>query len=120
MSERPWLQHYDKGVPQHIDYPDVPLYFFLEEAAKKYPESPCTIFHGARISYREMDELTNRLAAGLVDLGVKKAIGWGSSCEHTAVCDGVFCYPEGRGGGSSDESLVFRPRDCASGQRLWY
>src|SRR5512139_1697252 len=72
MSERPWLEHYDKGVPQHIDYPDVPLFYFLEDAAKKYPESPCTIFHGARISYREMEELTNRLAAGLVDLGVKK------------------------------------------------
>ena len=72
MSERPWLQHYDKGVPHHIDYPDVPLFFFLEDAAKKYPESPCTIFHGARISYREMDAITNRLAAGLVELGVKK------------------------------------------------
>jgi len=72
MSERPWLLHYDKGVPHHIDYPDVPLFFFLEEAARKYPESPCTIFHGARISYREMDAITNRLAAGLVELGVKK------------------------------------------------
>jgi long-chain acyl-CoA synthetase len=72
MSERPWLQHYDEGVPQHIDYPDVPLFYFLEDAAKKYPESPCTIFHGAKITYREMEEITNRLAAGLVDLGVKK------------------------------------------------
>jgi long-chain acyl-CoA synthetase len=72
MSERPWLLHYDKGVPHHIDYPDVPLFFFLEEAARKYPESACTIFHGARISYREMDAITNRLAAGLVELGVKK------------------------------------------------
>jgi long-chain acyl-CoA synthetase len=72
MSERPWLQHYDQGVPQHIDYPDVPLFYFLEDAAKKHPDSPCTIFHGARISYREMDQLTDRLAAGLVDLGVKK------------------------------------------------
>jgi long-chain acyl-CoA synthetase len=72
MSERPWLLHYDKGVPHHIDYPDVPLFFFLEEAARKYPESPCTIFHGATISYREMDAITNRLAAGLVELGVKK------------------------------------------------
>ncbi len=40
MSERPWLLHYDKGVPHHIDYPDVPLFFFLEEAARKYPRIP--------------------------------------------------------------------------------
>jgi long-chain acyl-CoA synthetase len=72
MEDRPWLKHYDEGVPSTIDYPDVPLFFFLEDAARRYPDSTCTIFKGARISYREMDELTDRLAAGLVDLGVKK------------------------------------------------
>ena len=72
MSEKPWLEHYDEGVPQHIDYPNVPLFALLEDAARKYPDSPCTIFKGAKISYREMNELTDRLAAGLADLGVKK------------------------------------------------
>ena len=72
MDERPWLKCYDEGVPQQIDYPDVPLFFFLEEAARKYPNTPCTIFKGAKISYHEMNELTDRLAAGLASLGVKK------------------------------------------------
>jgi long-chain acyl-CoA synthetase len=72
MSEKIWLKHYDEGVPKQIDYPDIPLFGLLEEAAKKYPESPCTIFKGAKITYREMDELTDRLAAGLAELGVKK------------------------------------------------
>jgi len=72
MSEKPWFKHYDEGVPQHIDYPNVPLFVLLEEAARKYPDAPCTIFKGAKISYREMNELTDRLAAGLADLGVKK------------------------------------------------
>ena len=72
MSEKPWFKHYDEGVPQHIDYPNVPLFALLEEAARKYPDAPCTICKGAKISYREMNELTDRLAAGLADLGVKK------------------------------------------------
>ncbi len=72
MDERPWLKQYDKGVPYSLDYPPVPLFYFLEEAAHKYPETACTIFKGARITYKEMDELTDRLAAGLADLGVKK------------------------------------------------
>ncbi|MCI0520059.1 MAG: long-chain fatty acid--CoA ligase [Chloroflexi bacterium] len=72
MDDRPWLKRYDDGVPQHIDYPQVPLTALLEEAAKKYPEAPCTIFKGAKISYREMNELTDRMAAGLASLGVKK------------------------------------------------
>lgn len=72
MEDRPWYKFYDKGVPQHIDYPAIPLFELLEESSRKYPDSPCTIFKGAMISYREMNELTNRLAAGMAELGVKK------------------------------------------------
>ena len=72
MNDRPWLEHYDEGVPDSIDYPAVPLFHFLEENAKKYPQAPCTIFKGAKISYEEMNNITDRLAAGLADLGVKK------------------------------------------------
>ena len=72
MDERPWFKNYDKGVPQHIDYPEIPLYQLLEDTARNYPDAPCTIFKGASISYKEIDEITDRLAAGLADLGVKK------------------------------------------------
>ncbi len=72
MNDRPWLERYDEGVPKTIDYPEVPLFHFLEESARKYPDRPCTIFKGAKITYREMNEITDRLAAGLADLGVKK------------------------------------------------
>ena len=72
MNDRLWLAHYDKGVPANIDYPKVPLFHFLEESARKYPDRACTIFKGAVISFKEMNERTNRLAAALVDLGVKK------------------------------------------------
>jgi len=72
MKEHPWFKRYDKGVPRTIDYPAVPLYYFLEESARKYPDKPCTIFKGATISYKEMDLLTDKVAAALAALGVKK------------------------------------------------
>jgi len=72
MSERPWLAHYDEGVPEHIEYPKVPLFYFLEQSAQKYPDVPCTIFKGAVITYKEMNEITDRIAAALADMGVKK------------------------------------------------
>ncbi len=72
MSDHPWLESYDSGVPTTLEYPDVPLFHFLETSAKNYPDQPCTIFKGAKISYREMSELTDRLAAGLASLGIKK------------------------------------------------
>jgi len=72
MDERVWFNHYDEGVPKHIEYPPIPLIQLLDEAARKYPNSPCTIFKGAVITYQEMGELTDRLAAALSRLGVKK------------------------------------------------
>ncbi len=72
MDERAWLKRYDADVPHQIDYPKVPLFALLEEAAQKYADAPCTIFKGARITFREMNEITDRLAAGLAELGVKK------------------------------------------------
>ena len=72
MTSKPWLQRYDKGVPHTIDYPKKPLFHFLEQSAEKYPDRACTVFKGAVISYKEMNELSDRLAAALADMGVKK------------------------------------------------
>ncbi len=72
MDARPWLAHYDKGVPQTIKYPSVPIFHFLEESAKKFPDQACTIFKGAAISFKEMDAITDQLAAALAGMGVKK------------------------------------------------
>lgn len=71
MNNKPWLAHYDKGVPYTIEIPDAPLFHFLEESARKYPERACTIFKGAVITYKEMNDLTDRVAAALIDMGVK-------------------------------------------------
>lgn len=72
VEDRPWYRKYDPGVPYHIEYPPVPLHYFLEQSARKYPDRPCTIFKGAKVTYRQMNELSDRLAAGLAGLGVKK------------------------------------------------
>jgi len=73
MDPKPWISHYDKGVPPSLaPYPPKLLYSFLEESAAKFPDRPCTIFHGRIITYREMNALTDRMAAGLASVGVKK------------------------------------------------
>ncbi|MFN2144817.1 MAG: long-chain-fatty-acid--CoA ligase [Anaerolineales bacterium] len=70
--EKPWVKHYDEGVPESIDYPRIASFELLEQTAKKYPNKVCTIFKGGTITYKEMDEMTDRLAAGLFNLGVRK------------------------------------------------
>jgi long-chain acyl-CoA synthetase len=72
VVERPWLKNYDAGVPASIEYPAVPLFHFLEEAAMKYPQQPCTVFRDDAISYGAMNSAVNRLAAALQNMGVTK------------------------------------------------
>src|SRR5262245_11564182 len=73
MDDRPWLNYYDRNVPRTLaPYPSKPAYAFLEEAAAQWPERPCAIFKGHTVSFREMNALTDRMAAGLAALGVKK------------------------------------------------
>lgn len=71
-TDRPWIAHYDPGVLANLEYPSKPLFHFLEQSALKYPDRACTIFRGAVITFREMDQITDRIAAGLAAMGVKK------------------------------------------------
>jgi len=70
--EKLWLQHYEPGVPHTLDYPDRPLHANLEETARKYPNATATIILNNKMTYRELNELVDRFAAALQQLGVKK------------------------------------------------
>jgi long-chain acyl-CoA synthetase len=65
MDSKLWQKNYDKGVPTTIEYPKAPLFHFLEEAARKYPDRACTIFKGAVVTYKEMNDISNRVAPRL-------------------------------------------------------
>ena len=72
-SDKPWLKVYDEGVPHSLHpYPEHPLYEFLERSARDYPDRPAVIFQNNPVTYRELNDLTDRLAAALADHGVKK------------------------------------------------
>ncbi len=79
MTNRPWLAHYDPGVPAHLTYPAVPVFHFLDEAARLCPERVCLIFQGKTISYREVSNQTDRLAMLLRSLGIHKG-------ERVGIC----------------------------------
>ena len=72
MQERVWIKHYDPGIAPEIEVPEIPLHRFLEETARKYPNRTATILKGARLSYAELDQLTDRLAAGLAAMGLQR------------------------------------------------
>jgi long-chain acyl-CoA synthetase len=71
-ADKPWTKRYDPGVPAEVTLPDVPLHDFLRQAARRFPDKTALIFKGNRISYRELDEISDAIAAGLVANGFQK------------------------------------------------
>ena len=69
---RPWFKYYDPQVPLHLTYPHIPLYYLLDEAATKHPTRPCTNFFGRRLTYQQIKDLSDRFAASILGLGIRK------------------------------------------------
>ena len=69
---RPWLAHYQKGVPASVEVPARSLAQAFDEATERAPDRPAVVFYGRSISFRELRDATDRFAAALAALGVKK------------------------------------------------
>jgi long-chain acyl-CoA synthetase len=70
--ERPWLRFYDEGVGNTLDLPSTTVPDLLRESAGCFPSQVATIFLGAHLTYRRLQEQVDRLAAALAGLGVAK------------------------------------------------
>lgn len=72
MSEKPWLQFYDVGVPETVAIPDVTLPDLLAESVRQFPNRPALAFFNGDVTYKELDEAVTHFAAGLQVLGLQK------------------------------------------------
>ena len=71
-AAKPWLKHYDQGVPEHIDYPEMNLYEILDNSANEFGGCTAIWFMKRKISYKEFKDIADRLATALRNLGVKQ------------------------------------------------
>jgi long-chain acyl-CoA synthetase len=73
MDERPWFKSYDPGMPHTLQpYPERTLLDVISDTLRERPEHTALIFKGKRISYAELEQLSNAFAAALLALGVQK------------------------------------------------
>ena len=70
-SEKPWLKNYDKNVPVTLDYEQKTFAEKFQETVDKFPDKTAIIYVGKEFTYRELDELSNQLAAYLIKSGLK-------------------------------------------------
>lgn len=70
-SARPWIHHYDKGVPHTLEpYPEHTLVDIVRRTASEYPERTAMHFKGRALSYGFIEKESNAFAESLKELGV--------------------------------------------------
>ncbi|NTU45017.1 MAG: long-chain fatty acid--CoA ligase [Chlorobiaceae bacterium] len=73
MSSKPWLRHYDKGVPRTLHpYPEESMIDVVRRTAEESPDHPALHFKGRALSYSELERQSNMLAGALGALGIAK------------------------------------------------
>lgn len=73
MSLQPWpTRNWPDGVPREISGYDKPLFSFLDDSARDYPDKTFTIFNGAERSFSKVKETADRIAHFLAARGIRK------------------------------------------------
>ncbi|MCI0394707.1 MAG: alpha/beta fold hydrolase [Chloroflexi bacterium] len=70
LAERPWLAHYESGVPHTLDVPRLALTRLLSRAWRRFPRRPAILFQGKTLRYKSLSAQAGRLANALQSLGV--------------------------------------------------
>jgi len=71
MRAKPWIRHYDKGVPHTLHpYPAQTLLDVIRKSAEEQPQHPAMHFKGTSLSYRELEQQSNALAGALLSMGI--------------------------------------------------
>ncbi len=71
-QDKPWLQHYQDGVPEHVTYQEICLPQFLDDVSKRFAKSMALNFQGYEITFSQLQDMVNLFAGCLYRFGVRK------------------------------------------------
>ena len=114
----------DPHVPATLSpYPDKTLVDYLRDSASAVPGEPALFFKGGRLSFKELDTLSDRFAATLNPSASARRQCCAGPAQLPAISDRrIRCVESGRGGPSAQPSLhrsraggashIVRRQDC--------
>ncbi len=70
--EKPWLNAYVEGVSSQLEYEEATMSDSLTVSAGKHPDVTALIYFKNKFTFRQFNDLVNRMANALVGLGVNK------------------------------------------------
>jgi long-chain acyl-CoA synthetase len=71
LEEKKWYKVWEPGVPKVVE-PKKSLPEYFREIAHTMPQKVALHFYGHDMTYGELEDAANRLAAGLTGLGMEK------------------------------------------------
>jgi long-chain acyl-CoA synthetase len=72
IEKKPWLEHYDEGVPSEIHLPRISLVDLFNTAVENYAESICIIYGTEMYTYNQIDQFSDGVANYLIRNGLQK------------------------------------------------
>lgn len=69
--EHVWFAHYPKGIPEHLEYPNEPVSWLLEQATRLVPSRVACRFFRQQFTYEQLLDRSRRMAAALLSRGLK-------------------------------------------------
>ena len=69
---KPWVEHYEPGVPATVEVPVTSLGQVFDKACDADPGRRAVVFYGREITYRELRDAVDRLANALAAMGLGK------------------------------------------------
>lgn len=69
--EKIWLKSYASGVPAELNFEKINPSDALTRTAERFPNNTALIFQGAKITYRQLDDMVSRFASALAGMGIR-------------------------------------------------
>jgi long-chain acyl-CoA synthetase len=71
LGRKKWLDSYEPGILDRIDYPNLTLSEVLHNSTSRFGNQTSMIYLDHQWTYQELDDLVSRMANLLIDLGIK-------------------------------------------------
>jgi long-chain acyl-CoA synthetase len=70
-EDAPWRARYAPGVPAHLELPHPDALSMFRASAVAHPTRPCIRYFDRTLTFAEVDEMSDALAASVVELGFR-------------------------------------------------
>ncbi len=72
LKKKPWFKYWPNEVPKSLEYPIIPLHQLLSKAASENPNKVAVVSSTYRMTYKDLNTVSDKFASALVESGVKK------------------------------------------------